>query len=91
MNDFNMEGGLAIPFDKNLNGHYPTSTESSAIASSRLRPSRSSPPVQLESETAAICPVEAISEGTPFVIDPEKCTDCGACASVCPSEAISQA
>ena len=37
------------------------------------------------------CPVEAISEGTPFTIDPEKCTDCGACVSVCPVEAISQA
>ena len=36
------------------------------------------------------CPVNAISEGTPYVIDPEKCTDCGACAGVCPVEAISQ-
>ncbi len=34
------------------------------------------------------CPVEAISEGTPFVIDAEKCIDCGACVPVCPAEAI---
>lgn len=30
------------------------------------------------------CPVEAISEGDIYVIDPEKCIDCGACAAVCP-------
>ncbi|MBR0373357.1 MAG: 4Fe-4S binding protein [Mogibacterium sp.] len=30
------------------------------------------------------CPVEAISEGTPFVIDPDTCIDCGACAAACP-------
>ncbi|MDD5069994.1 MAG: 4Fe-4S binding protein [Candidatus Omnitrophica bacterium] len=34
------------------------------------------------------CPVDAISEGTPYLIDPEKCIDCGACAAVCPAEAI---
>nr|HPQ60019.1 4Fe-4S binding protein [Syntrophales bacterium] len=35
------------------------------------------------------CPVEAISEGEDiYVIDPEKCTDCGACADICPVEAI---
>ncbi|MBP1719402.1 MAG: 4Fe-4S dicluster domain, partial [Deltaproteobacteria bacterium] len=34
------------------------------------------------------CPVEAIKEGDPkYVIDPEKCTDCGTCADVCPVEA----
>jgi Fe-S-cluster-containing hydrogenase component 2 len=34
------------------------------------------------------CPVEAISEGDPiYIIDAEKCTDCGACATVCPVEA----
>jgi NAD-dependent dihydropyrimidine dehydrogenase PreA subunit len=32
--------------------------------------------------------VEAISEGDIYKIDPEKCTDCGACADVCPVEAI---
>ncbi|MBF0253384.1 MAG: 4Fe-4S binding protein [Candidatus Omnitrophica bacterium] len=36
------------------------------------------------------CPVEAISEGTPYTIDAGKCTDCGLCASCCPVEAISQ-
>lgn len=34
------------------------------------------------------CPVEAISEGDIYVIDPDVCTDCGTCADVCPSEAI---
>ncbi|HPH03332.1 MAG TPA: 4Fe-4S binding protein [Spirochaetota bacterium] len=35
------------------------------------------------------CPVDAISEGTPYVIDPSRCTDCGSCAAVCPVSAIS--
>ena len=35
------------------------------------------------------CPVEAISEGEKYSIDPDLCTECGTCASVCPSEAIS--
>ncbi|TYB31179.1 MAG: 4Fe-4S dicluster domain-containing protein [Candidatus Mcinerneyibacterium aminivorans] len=35
------------------------------------------------------CPVEAISEGDIYSIDPEKCIDCGACAAVCPVGAIS--
>ncbi len=34
------------------------------------------------------CPVDAISEGDIYVIDPEVCTDCGTCAEVCPTEAI---
>ncbi len=34
------------------------------------------------------CPVDAISEGDIYVIDPELCTDCGSCAEVCPTEAI---
>jgi NAD-dependent dihydropyrimidine dehydrogenase PreA subunit len=34
------------------------------------------------------CPVEAISEGSPFIIDAEKCTSCGLCAAVCPTSAI---
>ena len=33
---------------------------------------------------AAGCPVEAISEGTPYVIDESACIDCGACAANCP-------
>ena len=34
------------------------------------------------------CPVEAISAGDIYVIDPNTCIDCGTCAGVCPSEAI---
>lgn len=30
------------------------------------------------------CPADAITEGTPYVIDSKKCTDCGNCADVCP-------
>ncbi|MDY0026268.1 MAG: 4Fe-4S binding protein, partial [Lentimicrobium sp.] len=33
-------------------------------------------------------PVEAISEGDIYKIDPDVCTDCGSCADVCPVEAI---
>ena len=36
------------------------------------------------------CPVEAITEGTPYVIDAEKCIDCGNCAGDCPVEAITE-
>ncbi|MBE0576229.1 MAG: 4Fe-4S binding protein [Desulfuromonadales bacterium] len=35
-----------------------------------------------------VCPVNAISEGDPYVIDKETCTDCGACDDVCPVDAI---
>jgi ferredoxin len=35
------------------------------------------------------CPVEAISEGEKYSIDPDKCIECGACADVCPVSAIS--
>ncbi len=34
------------------------------------------------------CPVEAISSGNIYKIDPDICTDCGSCADVCPVEAI---
>ena len=34
-------------------------------------------------------PVGAISEGDIYKIDANACTECGTCASVCPSEAIS--
>ena len=38
------------------------------------------------------CPQEAIAEGEgKYVIDPEKCTDCGACAESCPNAAITPA
>ncbi len=37
----------------------------------------------------AECPVEAISAGDIYVIDPEICTDCDACVEVCPADAIS--
>ena len=37
------------------------------------------------------CPVEAISEGDIYHIDPEMCTDCGTCADACPMGAIVQA
>jgi len=34
------------------------------------------------------CPVEAISEGDIYKIDPDVCNDCGSCVDVCPTEAI---
>ena len=37
---------------------------------------------------AAQCPVEAISEGDIYKIDPEVCVECGACKDTCPVEAI---
>ncbi len=37
---------------------------------------------------APVCPVEAISEGDIYSIDPEKCIECGSCAEVCPTESI---
>jgi NAD-dependent dihydropyrimidine dehydrogenase PreA subunit len=36
------------------------------------------------------CPVEAIDEGEPYVINQEKCTECVSCFDVCPVEAITQ-
>ena len=41
-------------------------------------------------ECKKICPVEAISEGTPYVIDADTCIDCGNCAEECPKKAISE-
>ena len=40
---------------------------------------------------ASGCPVEAISEGTPYVIDESACIDCGACAANCPVGAPAEA
>ena len=34
------------------------------------------------------CQFDAITEGNPYKINPEKCTGCGACAKLCPVEAI---
>ena len=31
------------------------------------------------------CPVEAISEGDKYSINPDLCTECGTCADACPS------
>ena len=36
----------------------------------------------------ANCPVDAITEGDIYVINPDVCADCGACASNCPVDAI---
>jgi len=34
------------------------------------------------------CPEDAITAGDPlYIIDQDKCTDCGDCAEVCPTEA----
>ena len=33
---------------------------------------------------ASTCPVGAIKEGTPYVIQEDVCVECGACAAVCP-------
>ncbi len=36
----------------------------------------------------AECPTEAITAGDDkYVIDPDKCIDCGSCADVCPVDA----
>lgn len=35
------------------------------------------------------CPVEAISEGDIYKINPDKCIDCGACEAACPTGSIS--
>lgn len=37
------------------------------------------------------CPVDCISEGTPYVIDADACIDCGNCASSCPVGAPAEA
>jgi ferredoxin len=34
------------------------------------------------------CPVDAIVAGDSYAIDPDVCTECGACADVCPSSSI---
>ena len=37
------------------------------------------------------CPVEAISPGDIYKIDPDVCIDCGACGDACPVGAIAPA
>lgn len=37
---------------------------------------------------ASVCPVEAITEGDKYSIDPDTCVECGTCAASCPSDAI---
>ncbi len=37
---------------------------------------------------AAECPVDCISEGDIYEINPEVCIDCGNCEEVCPVQAI---
>ncbi|MCF0205897.1 MAG: 4Fe-4S binding protein [Bacteroidales bacterium] len=39
---------------------------------------------------AGECPVGAIKEGSPYVIDANECLSCGACAGACPTGAISE-
>lgn len=39
---------------------------------------------------AGNCPVGAISEGEPYVINADECISCGACAGNCPVEAIEE-
>lgn len=34
------------------------------------------------------CPVEAISEGPIYKIDPDTCIDCGTCESICSSDSV---
>lgn len=36
----------------------------------------------------AVCPQDAIRQGTPFVIDESHCLQCGNCAENCPVKAI---
>ncbi|MGP1362755.1 MAG: DUF362 domain-containing protein [Bacteroides sp.] len=37
------------------------------------------------------CPVEAITAGDIYKINPDICTECGSCADVCPTGVISLA
>jgi len=37
------------------------------------------------------CPIEAISAGDIYSINPDECTDCGTCVDACPTGAITPA
>lgn len=37
---------------------------------------------------ADVCPVEAISQIGPYIVDSDKCISCGLCQADCPSDAI---
>lgn len=40
-------------------------------------------------QCVSVCPVDCFHEGEQMLyIDPDQCTECGACAGVCPAEAI---
>jgi len=39
-------------------------------------------------ECLKACPFKAISEGSPYVINPKQCDECGICYALCPAEAI---
>jgi ferredoxin len=44
---------------------------------------------ELAAECLDVCPVECIDKGEDqFLINPDLCIDCGACAAVCPVDAI---
>lgn len=36
------------------------------------------------------CPMECISEGAIYEVDPDVCIDCGTCQAVCPTESIEE-
>lgn len=36
------------------------------------------------------CPVNCISEGTPYTIDADACVACGLCAEACPVQATTE-
>jgi ferredoxin len=44
---------------------------------------------ELAAECLDVCPVDCIDKGEDqFLINPDLCIDCGACAAVCPVDAI---
>ena len=39
---------------------------------------------------ASVCPIDCISEGDIYTIDPMACIDCGTCEAECPTESIEE-